>query len=118
MSTEAVKQFWQKANSDKALQAKLATIQGKERQAAIAAVVKLAAEVGFVFTAQEYDAAVKEELTRQHSAGELDERQLVDIAGGIGLASPATINSCNNNCPATGVGLGTLRCCLRAERDH
>ena len=84
MSTEAVKKFWAKAKQDKALQAKLAAIQGKDHQAAIAAVVKLAAESGFAFTAQEYEAAVREELARQHAAGELSDEQLAGMAGGIG----------------------------------
>ena len=83
MSTEAVKKFWTKAQQDARLKMKLAAIQEKERQVTIAAVVKLAAEAGFAFTAQEYDAAVKEELAKQHSAGELNERELEQIAGGV-----------------------------------
>ena len=82
MSMQTVRAFWQKAKQDPALQSKIAAIQAKERQATVAAVVKLAAEAGFVFTAQEYDAAVKEELARQHAAGELSEAELESVAGG------------------------------------
>jgi predicted ribosomally synthesized peptide with nif11-like leader len=82
MSTETVKQFWQKARQDAGLQKKLLSIQGKDRQATLAAVVTLAGEAGFALTAHEYDAAVREELTRQHSAGEMTQEQLDSVAGG------------------------------------
>jgi len=78
MSTEAVKKFWEKAQQDKALQAKLAAIQ----LTTVAAIVTLADEAGFAFTAREYDAAVKEELARQYAAGELRDEQMEAIAGG------------------------------------
>ena len=80
MSAQTVRDFWQKAKQDQGLQQKLDAIQERQRQATIAAVVKLAAEAGFAFTAQEYDAAVKEELARQHGAGELSDADLERIA--------------------------------------
>ena len=82
MSTEAVKNFWQKAQQDKSLQAKLAAIEEKHRRATVADIVTLATEAGFVFTAAEYDAAVKETLAKEHGAGDLSEEQLQQIAGG------------------------------------
>ena len=62
--------------------------------------VKVAAEAGFVFTAQEYEAAVKEELTKQHAAGELSAEQLETIAGG--LAGKFAARPQTNACPQSG----------------
>src|SRR5262245_56725149 len=94
MSTEAVQKFWQKAQQDKALQAKLTAIPPEKLQAGVAALVKVAAEAGFLFTAQEYEAAVKKEVARQHAAGELTEGQLQQIAGGAaGLRVSAIVLS-------------------------
>ncbi|MGE3808471.1 MAG: hypothetical protein AB7K24_27725, partial [Gemmataceae bacterium] len=67
---------------DEALRARLQAIDAPERQSALAAVVKLAAEAGFVFTAQSYDEALRGELAHQHSAEELDEQLLNQVAGG------------------------------------
>src|SRR5262245_11134225 len=83
MSSEAVQKFWQKAQQDPALLKKLTAIPPDDQQAAIATLVKVAAAAGFVFTAQEYDAAIKEELTRQHAAAELSDQQLEAVAGGL-----------------------------------
>src|SRR5262245_6924491 len=105
MSTNAVKLFWQKAQQDKALQAKLAAIQAKDQQAAIVAVVKVATDAGFTFTAAEYDAAVKEELAKQHAAGELDEKQLQQVAGGLAVYSVVAITySCPRPGPVPSLG--------------
>ena len=43
-------------------------------EATIAAIVKLATEACFRFTAEEYAAFVKEELANEHSAGALEEK--------------------------------------------
>jgi len=107
MSTEAVKKFWQKAQQDKALQAKLAAIEEKERQATLAAVIQLGAESGFIFTGQQYDAAIKEELAKQHAARELSDKELADVAGGklslslppVSLPPPPTaVTACRFGC--------------------
>jgi predicted ribosomally synthesized peptide with nif11-like leader len=81
MPGATVREFWRKVHQDPELKNQLVAIQGKEEQAVVAAVLKLAAEAGFVFTAQEYLAA-KEELARQHDASELTEEQLLLIVGG------------------------------------
>ena len=83
MPTEAIKQFWQKTQTDTAIQAKIAALEQKDHQPTLAAVIKLAAESGCVFSAQEYEVAVKEELARQHAAGEISDEQLEAVAGGI-----------------------------------
>src|SRR5262245_50827009 len=82
MTTEAVKQFWQKAKQDKALQTKLAAIQAKDQKAAITALLKVAGDAGFAFTAQEYEAAIKEALAQQHAAGELKDKEMEAVSGG------------------------------------
>ena len=109
MSTEAVKKFWEKAQQDKALQAKLTNTQATEGQVALAAVIQLAADAGFAFTAVDYEAAIKEELARQHAAGELSERELADVAGGVfgrgaflpqTLAQTSPCQGCTAGCSA------------------
>lgn len=73
MSMENAKQFLQKANDDANLKAKL---EGHEENGAEA--VKLGAEAGFSFTAEEYTAAYDEMY------GELSDEELEDAAGGLG----------------------------------
>ncbi|MGE3809116.1 MAG: hypothetical protein AB7K24_31010, partial [Gemmataceae bacterium] len=46
-----------------------------------AAIVQVGAEAGFAFTGEEYQAAIKDELERQHAAGKLSEEQLLKVAG-------------------------------------
>src|SRR5262245_13857475 len=104
MSAEAVKQFWQKAKQDKALEAKLAAIQRKNGQAVIAAVVKVAADAGFDFTAQEYDAAAKQELAKQHAGGEISDEQLAQLAGGRAIYT--TRWGLGGSCSPTDPGVG------------
>src|SRR5262245_29640949 len=112
MSTEAVKKFWQKAQHDKALQAKLAAIEAKHRQATVADIVKLAAEAGFTFTAAEYDAAVKETLVKEHAAGELTEEQLANLAGGRMIPS----NGCTAVCGSEATACAAGDCRMQAGR--
>jgi predicted ribosomally synthesized peptide with nif11-like leader len=101
--SQAVRAFWQKAQQDAGLRNKLVAIQEKERQAIVAAVVKLAAEAGFAFTAEEFDAATKAELIRQHAAGELSDQALEALAAGRGTAGcgVGTIESCGNCEPSS-----------------
>jgi predicted ribosomally synthesized peptide with nif11-like leader len=82
MSVQKVRDFWQKVKDDPSLRNKLIALQEKERQTSTAAVVKLADDAGFSFSFVDYEAAVKEELVRQHAAGELNDEELTGIAGG------------------------------------
>src|SRR5262245_55478288 len=93
MSTAAVRAFRQKAQQDAELKKKLATIQAKGHTA-VAASVKLAGEAGFIFTAQEYDDALKEEIARQHAAAEMSEEQLGRVAGGNDLTQIHGVRNC------------------------
>lgn len=82
MSIDIARQFFDKARSDEALQARLraaATGTGKERRAAL---IRIAGEAGFSFSAADLDAAVKMRLNQQHAAGELSEDDLEQVAGG------------------------------------
>jgi len=83
MLTEVVQKFWQQAQIDQALQAQLGAIQEKQRHTAVAAVVKVAAVAGFVFTSADYEAALKEEIAKQYAAGELTQEQLGTLAGAV-----------------------------------
>ena len=83
MSTEAVKQFFQQAQHEPALRAKLGAIQPTEDpQEVIPLLVKVAADAGFVFTAQECASAIKAVMAQQPAPGELSEKQLEAVAGG------------------------------------
>ncbi|MGE3807339.1 MAG: Nif11-like leader peptide family natural product precursor [Gemmataceae bacterium] len=82
MSTKNVHDFIEKIRSDEAIQAKLMEITTKQREATLAAIVKVGAEAGFAFNADEYQTAIKEEAERQHAAGELDKQQLDAVVGG------------------------------------
>jgi predicted ribosomally synthesized peptide with nif11-like leader len=94
MPAEAVQQFWQKAQSDESLQAQLSAIQEKERHATVAAIVKVAAVAGFVFTAEEYEADLDETLAKHKAAGELSQAQLAALAGGVFM--PASRLQCDS----------------------
>ena len=100
MSVETIGLFWQKARQDPALQQQLAPLWGQDWPVARAAVVQIAAAAGFAFTAEAYEAAVQEELARQHADGRLTDLQLEKAAGGnavggvpIGSAPTGSIQS-------------------------
>ena len=77
MSAENVKAFFGKVEGDKDLQEKLAAAKGQEEEAALAEVVKIAADAGFEFTSAELAEALEAE-------GELSEDELKQVAGGGG----------------------------------
>jgi predicted ribosomally synthesized peptide with nif11-like leader len=72
MSLEKAKSFLNKAEEDDALREKLEDLEGDS-----AAAVKLGAEHGFVFTAEEFNAAMDELYY-----GDLSDDELEDAAGG------------------------------------
>lgn len=82
MSVERIQAFWQKVEQDPALRQKVEELKADGPEAAVAAVVRIAAEAGFAFTAAEYQAALKEELARGRADGELSVDELSAIAGG------------------------------------
>ena len=82
MSVGAVRDFWQKAQTDQALQQQMRGVKTDDMETAITAVVRVAAAAGFSFTPSEYEAALKEELARRHTAGELSDEELSAVAGG------------------------------------
>ena len=89
MSTESVKQFWQKVQNDQQLQARL------RAESRTSELVKVAAETGFTFTLQDYEAALKEEMARRHAADELRPEHLSQLAG---VVPEDSINSCTTTC--------------------
>jgi predicted ribosomally synthesized peptide with nif11-like leader len=79
MSLEKAKSFLNKAEEDAALREKLEALEGDGKAA-----VKLGAEFGFEFTAEEFAAAMDELYY-----GELSDDELEDAAGGqAGLRPP------------------------------
>jgi predicted ribosomally synthesized peptide with nif11-like leader len=72
MSLEKAKSFLNKAEEDDALREKLEDLEGDS-----AAAVKLGAEHGFEFTAEEFNAAMDEMYY-----GDLSDDELEDAAGG------------------------------------
>jgi predicted ribosomally synthesized peptide with nif11-like leader len=93
MSIETVKQFWEKARSDQAIQAKLNAVQGDQKEKSLSEVLRIAAGAGFDFTAADYESAVRESLCQQHAAGQLSDQELEKVAGGITKAATCT---CSN----------------------
>jgi predicted ribosomally synthesized peptide with nif11-like leader len=87
MSTQAVHDFWQKAQTDPLLRQQLQGARTDDNARSNAAVAKIAAAAGFSFTAEEYDATLKEELARRFAAGELSQEELGQVAGGCYKAS-------------------------------
>jgi predicted ribosomally synthesized peptide with nif11-like leader len=87
MSVQAVRDFWKKANDDPALQKHLDAVPRGAKEAAVPAIMRVAAAAGFAFTAEEYETAVREELARRHQGGEISDDQLARLAGG---KSPVT----------------------------
>jgi len=63
MSIENAKAFIQAAREDEALREQLMTIRERDRDAAMASVMAIGAEKGFVFTAEEFTGSLSEELS-------------------------------------------------------
>jgi predicted ribosomally synthesized peptide with nif11-like leader len=86
MSVEAVKEFFEKADTDEALQAQIQEmIEGKEEYGCCA-FAALAAEHGFEFTAEEMHDGI-EQLRSSEDERELTDEDLENVAGGAGYPS-------------------------------
>ncbi len=96
LSMQNIFDFWKKTKTDAGLRQQLSLINEKEPVAIVAAVVKLATEAGFEFTAEQYNAAVEEELARQHASGELNDAHLQWIAGGNNVRPNSGHKGCNS----------------------
>jgi predicted ribosomally synthesized peptide with nif11-like leader len=94
MSVHTVQEFWKQVGQDVDLQTKLEHVSMGNPAEAAAAVARIGTEAGFVFTPDEYETIVQAELAREHAAGELDERELEQVAGG---RIPRSI-TCSFNC--------------------
>lgn len=79
MSAENVKAFFEKAEGDKALQAKLKALEAKaqgHKKDVAAELVRIAGEAGFKFGADDLA------NVRKADGGELSEKELRQVAGG------------------------------------
>jgi predicted ribosomally synthesized peptide with nif11-like leader len=79
LEIDAVLAFWQKVNKDSGLQNRLEPVQKLGEQAAANEVVKIANDAGFAFS----NAALAETMKAQVGTGELQEKQLDAVAGGL-----------------------------------
>jgi predicted ribosomally synthesized peptide with nif11-like leader len=94
MSTANVKKFMKKAQSDKALDAKLKAIPMRAGQKTVAEIVKIADKAGFKFSVQDYEDAVNELLDEKHAAGALNDEELALVAGGMMCVSSDQSKKC------------------------
>lgn len=99
MSVEQAKAFIEKAQSDEALRAKLKAIKTENKEEAVAAVVRIAADAGYSFDAQHYAAAANAHVEAQYAAGELSDEQLDQVAGG---ATADSIEGCRTSMECSG----------------
>jgi predicted ribosomally synthesized peptide with nif11-like leader len=83
MSVENVRQFMRKAENTPTLQKQLKSIPQGGGQRTVAEIVKIAANAGFNFGAQDYEDAVNQVLAEKHAAGQLNEAELALITGGM-----------------------------------
>jgi len=103
MSVENVKKFINKAQSDKALDAKLKAVPMRAGQKTVGEIVKIASQAGFKFSAQDYDDAVSQLLEEKHAAGALNDEELALVAGGMMCVSSDASKKCT--CCTSGLTL-------------
>jgi predicted ribosomally synthesized peptide with nif11-like leader len=94
MSVANVKKFMKKAQTDKALDAKLQAIPKGAGQKTVAEIVKIAGKAGFKFSAQDYEDAVNKLLDEKHAAGALNDDELALVAGGLMCVSSDGSKKC------------------------
>jgi predicted ribosomally synthesized peptide with nif11-like leader len=79
LEIEAVTAFWQKVNKDSNLQKRLEPVHKLGEQAAGNEVVKIASDAGFSFS----NAALAQATKAHVGAGELKEKELETVTGGL-----------------------------------
>ena len=88
MSTDNIRIFLQRVAEDAALQEQIKALAGQDAAQAEAAVMKLAAEQGLPFTAEELQAFAAEEAKDATERGDLSDSELEQVAGGIERGEP------------------------------
>ena len=84
MATEAVQQFWNRVEKDAALRRKVSPLRDMDDSSAITGeVVRIAADAGFEFTADELEQATEAIRAEAQMEGELQNDQLERVVGGI-----------------------------------
>ena len=95
MATDNIRIFLQRVAEDAALQEQVKALAGQDAAQAEEAVMKLAAEQGLPFTAEELQAFAAEEAKAATERGDLSDSELEQVAGGglgkIFLCSIASI---------------------------
>ena len=82
MARENIAIFLQRVAKDAALQEQIKALAGQDAAQAEAAVMKLAAEQGLPFTAEELQAFAAEEARAATERGDLSDSELEQVAGG------------------------------------
>ena len=70
MSLEQAKAFLDKVREDQSLEHKIQAVQGEDESAALAEVVRIAAEVGYEFAPEHYQQATQEQIEAELAARE------------------------------------------------
>ena len=82
MATDNIRIFLQRVAEDAALQEQVKALAGQDAAQAEEAVMKLAAEQGLPFTAEELQAFAAEEAKAATERGDLSDSELEQVAGG------------------------------------
>jgi predicted ribosomally synthesized peptide with nif11-like leader len=82
MSAQAVQAFTTKLQQDESFRKQVQSVLASAQQRGTAELLKVASGAGFQFTEAELAAAVQSQLKQQHSAGELKDEDLLQVAGG------------------------------------
>ena len=107
LETEAVIEFWQKVHSDTGLQTRLKpTREMQSEQQAVAEVVKIARDAGYVFSANALELITKAYADgfASRASHELSERQLDTVAAGV--SHPLSFNSISTSLAINGPRIG------------
>ena len=82
MATDNIRIFLQRVAEDATLQEQIKAVAGQDAAQAEEAVMKLAAEQGLPFTAEELQAFATEEARAANERGDLSDSELEQVAGG------------------------------------
>ncbi len=83
MSIEAATTFLERVLGDRTLQATLGGASAATDPQTLAEVVRVAGEAGLVFTASDYQEAIRARTSEVRPDGELDDAELGGVVGGV-----------------------------------
>jgi len=107
MSVQAIQAFAVKVQQDESFRKQVQAVMVAGQQPGAAELLKVATGAGFQFTEAELTAAVQEQMTQRHAAGELKDEDLLQVTGGTLLSLTLIIGPVIS----AGVLLATLQAC-------